>query len=715
MLKRLICAAAVAMAMLLPALAPLALAQTSPFFQIPLIRVQGASQVKFPEVAGFANVVSIAGNTDRTQAFFWEKAATSTGIAGPRDLGTAGGQADFATASTTYGADGSLYYVWSDFDAKRINIRVRKPGQDFGPTVLVTGASGFPSDPNVGVADTPAGRIVLVVWREANGELRYRFSQTDGATWSGTGTVDLGSFPEFSVYGRNGALAVGYTRPGGSQGNLQAYVKFWNGNGFFERERISPDRAGGFAEPTIAREASGRYIAVYRGIDRNANFGTYIAARNPDGTWNNSAPFGRIDRGDIGSTWVDIDPQGNWHLFWSGTPLGRPLNVYYARRNADQTFTPVIASGGSAAGGVYNVDGALTTTDNTYAHAVYERFEGDFSRLGYSMVTSPGSLPGADAIQIEEGAAFTNKPSVRVDFVGLRNTPTQVRYRWGAAPGPGDPLVPFVSPLSVPLPAIEDVAACPALTLYTQLVNAAGAQIGANSDTVRVDRLAQASASIAATVPGPDPAFTRSTGATVTVRDEGECAGLSSAVVSGGVTQVTIPLNGQTAGSANKTLTSGDGTKTITAVVSDVLGNSREIPLTLTLDTTAPDVSDAGSVDISAGGDFSGIVDVELSGVSVSEPNLYGVQVTTRYTPAGGSAVSGTPQIIPASLSGGRLSFSYSVASGLPAGTARAGSYQLTVRLIDKAGNVAAESSSGSVTFSQAPAFPRLYLPSLWQ
>lgn len=712
MLKRLLLCLAIALPLALPALAPLALAQTNPFFQIPFIRVQGAEDIKFPEVAAHGNIVSVGGNTDGDQAFFWEKTDTADVFGGPFDLGTAGGPPDYSTVTVDYASDGTLYYVWSDFNARRINIRVRPPGQDFGPIMLVTGASPFPSEPDVAVTENNGQKTIFVFWREAAGQIRYRFSQDNGVSWTPTGTVvEERSQPEISAYGGpGGRVAVGYTREGGSSGNLQAYVSIWNGSAFVT-ERISPDRSGDFAEPTVAVQPDGRWVAIYRGVVRNGNWGTYIAARNPDGTWDNTAPFGRIDRGDIGSIWMDVDPQGNWHMLWSGVPdrTGQ-LNVYYAKRLAEQgTLTQAIASGGR--GTVFNVSGALNMRENVYTHAVYERFEGGGSTLAYSMVNSPGTLPGADAISIEQGAQITTKTSVRVDFANARNSPTQVRYRWGAAPTAADPVLPFTNPLTVPLPTLTNPSGCNELVLYTQLIGAGGTQQGFNTDTIVVDQAVQASADIAAAQPGPDPAFTRTTSTVVTVRAANECAGLESATVSGGASNVSIPISGQDQASASVTLSGSDGQKTLNVAMTDRAGNTATQQLKITLDTRAPDLQDPGDVDIAEGSDFSGIVDVELSGVDLSEANPYGVQVTVRYTPTSGSPVTGSPQVLPLSLSGGRGSFSFSLASGLPAGTARAGNYQLTIRFIDKAGNVSQEASTGTIAFSQNPSFPRLYLP----
>jgi len=715
LLKRLLLLVAIALPLALPGAAPGARAQGDPpSFEIPYIRIPGSNASKFPNADGFRDRVSVAGNANRSDALYWEKSSTSRSFSGPIQLGDARDNPDYFSAAVDYAPDGTLFYVWSDRPSRRINLRVRAPGGDFSGERAVLQGSGWPGEPEVAVTSIGGVRTVFVFWREANGDLRFRLSQDDGRSWPIGGVIASGTFPGFTTYSdSNGAVAVGFNGPSGDE--LQAYGAFWTGSSF-RIERISPRGNGEFANPSISREPNGTFVAVFRGIGEGGNYGTYVSARNPDGSWNNSTPFGRLDRGNINSVWVDVDPQGTWHVFWAGDPAARsgsnpPENVYYAERPAGQTgFTRAAASG--AGGGVYNVDGALTFGRSVYAHAVYEKFDGDIARYGYSMVNVEGLVPpSAQAIVIAQGNDFTNQRAVRVDFVGVANSPTQVRYNWGDSPIEGDPIVPFSNPISIPLPELNADEPCSYQVLYTQLIGAGGTQEAANVDAVIVDRAVGATASIFAAQPGIDLSFARSTAATVRVTAESECSGLDSAIVSGGAANVSIPIGGRPQGSGNVTLTGGDGEKRLTVAVRDGIGNIRNLSVALTLDTTNPVLTNPGDVTVEPGDEYSGVASVSLSGLGLSELNPYGAYIVTRYTPEGGTTVTGTPQVVPLELAGGRARFSYSVASGLPRGAAGAGRYDLIIRFVDKAGNLSSGSTRGAITFEDAPAFPRLFLP----
>jgi len=221
-----------------------------------------------------------------------------------------------------------------------------------------------------------------------------------------------------------------------------------------------------------------------------------------------------------------------------------------------------------------------------------------------------------------------------------------------------------------------------------------------------------------------DPDFTRNRSFFLGITSAGDCTGLKSFQVLNGISG-TIPAGGY----ANAVALPGDnsaGSKQITVIVSDALGNPGTYNRTLYYDPDKPTLN-GGSVSGSSGNTV--IRTLTFSGVSVNDA-LYG---QVRNLPAGrqfwgvwiaNANLSATPNITPdnpglnwapVKIQSPNAAFTvqWSLFSGLdyaPDGT-HAGSYRVFVRFLDGAGNPTDGVLTANVTLAQGYDIPTNYMP----
>jgi len=221
-----------------------------------------------------------------------------------------------------------------------------------------------------------------------------------------------------------------------------------------------------------------------------------------------------------------------------------------------------------------------------------------------------------------------------------------------------------------------------------------------------------------------DPDFTRNRSFFLGITNAGDCTGLRSFQVLNGISG-TIPAGGY----ANAVALPGDnsaGSKQITVIVSDALGNPGTYNRTLYYDPDKPTLN-GGSVSGSSGN--SVIRTLTFSGVSVNDA-LYG---QVRNLPAGrqfwgvwiaNANLSATPNITPdnpglnwapvkVQSPNAAFTVQWSLFSGLgyaPDGT-HSGNYRVFVRFLDGAGNPTDGVLTDNVTLAQGYTIPTVALP----
>jgi hypothetical protein len=698
------------------------------------VQLPSSDRSKIPDldVYGPTTSVVISGNARDRDALFWEKADTAPTFSPAAVLGAAQGAPDYATAAVAYADDGTLYYAWGDINGRSLFVRSRAPGAaEFGPAVFVT-ASYFPSEVKIVTTRLGGVKTIFLFWREAAGELRYVLSQNEGlpGTWTpSTRIINSGTFLEISAAaGPSGQVVVGYTFPGGIDGELKAWGSFWNGTGF-TAVMVAPPTNGGFAEPSFALKPDGTWAVAYRGIQNNGNFGAYYAEQQPDGSW----PILLRDRGDINSQSLAFDALGNAHLYYSGVPqrTGR-MGLYYAHKRVGEAGFAQALQLPITSGFVSAPSAAVNIRGQALAHAAFESFPGDTALYRYALVTLPVATVGVGGVTIESGRAFTNQRTVRATFSDVVGTPTRVRYRWGAPPTATDPTVPFdpASP-TVNIPAPEVGTACVVATLYAQLEADSIPPSPVVQDAIEFDLNVQAQVRLVGGPAGYDPTATGQNNIRIEVTSPNDCTGLDRMLISGPVDggPLTRQIDGDSTYSTNVLLTGGTGEKTLQITLVDEAGNTTgAVPYSITYDTTPPVQTATGELTITPEPNGTILYRIDLDGAEATDvgTGLYGLVLTSRVTPESGTAATGTPVVVPfssmsrVSNNNGEvsLSFVYSVVSGLPNAARVPGTYRITARFVDGAGNLAVEAGAqlAELAFEEDIVvtdieLPRTYLP----
>jgi hypothetical protein len=690
-----------------------------------------SQDVKFPQVATSGDFVSVSGNANRNDAYLWQKGQTALSFSTPNRVGTAAGQPDYATTHLTYAPNGSLYYLWSNADERRIYMSVRTAGSvTFGPAITVAARAEalFPSHFD---AVARSDNTLFLFWRDAiakdKAPIRYMIVTVSGNVPAAGVVASVDERTSQSavraVAGPSGQIAVGYTLGTGNAGQLQAHIAIWNGTGF-TLERISEPN-GAYVDPMPVITPDGKYVATYRGDDTGTN-GTWYAERQTDGSW----PPSRLYKGRTDWSTLVSDAYGNLHLFWISEISGSP-HLYYQVKQPGQAFDGSPADAG--AGTYFNVDGNVSISDRIYGHAVLEDFNGTHPEARYFLFSSDLPIISVGSISIDGGQQYTKKTSLPVSFtnvVGDQNA-MDVRYHWGSAPTSADAFVKFANPLSVAAPALANPSACTTQTLYTQIRVGSAVQLTPNQASIIFDTAAQATVSLVNPNSAYDPAFTASPTALLSVDSQGECIGLSGGAVSGDITTPTqsLAINGNRAFQTTVNLTGTEGLKTLTVNVSDLLGNSTgDLQKTITYDATKPVLTSTGVVTVTAdpaNPESNIFARVEIRDAALTEAGgLFGLIIQNQTTPTGGSPVAGTPIIVPfsaiqsATEANGKVSLtlSWSLLSGIPLANQLPGAYSFTAYFVDKAGNRSDQIAAqlGSTTLATIN-LVKMRLPLIWR
>lgn len=694
-------------------------------FQVP-----GSREVKYPSVVAHNDLVHVTGNANRDKAYAWTKGVAATSFAETVELGPAEGQPDFSTTSVTKGPDGSIYVAWVNQPSRTIFLRQRNPNGVWGPARTVDRGSRFPVSPQVAVSSN--GQI-FVAFRIPDRPIRYRFSSDGGVNWSSARNVDddivAYNSPIGLAGGPNGSMAITFTAGEGNR--LQIFVGLWNGGGF-DVQRITT-LAGDYADSSVSIGPDGKVYVAWRGVaESGGNSGVFYSERASDGTW----PRSRLTGGKIlGTVSVNADEGGNLHFTWLAAPSGSN-QVYYAFKPADGA--PVGPVGSGRRGALFNTRGyGSLATNAAYNHAVTEEFSGSGLRTLYSLFQPQIPVFSGQPV-VENDAALVGRSadnSVLVTFRNVVGAPTHVRYAWNRAPDASDPWVPYAASMRIRVPEeIYNNLTCEPTTLYTQLgrLDGSGQPIEierqANSDTVQIDGLVEASVTInnAAAygarpagdtgAPGGDPRYTRVRQIHLSVFNVTDCNGLSSLGV-GATPNVAdaiynLDANGNFAGLVplpnQNALASGQPT-TFYVRVADGAGNVRIFPFTVIIDEDKPVLNEQnpGTLEVSASPKGDILQDLTFTNLNIRDntyrdtsdpdPNrqFWGFWIANSPTevanPLTDSNLKWTVVPAPRSVADGGdykvVLRDWSLATGLTKAQQRAGEFYIYVRFLDGAGN----------------------------
>ena len=676
----------------------------------------GVINSKYPALAGGGAAVHLAANGDRADALYGSRAADADRFGTLERVGLAEDQPDYSTASVAVAPDGAVVYSWVNQPQSTIFLRV-KTAQGWGPTRTVRRGENFAVHPTVAVASDGA---ITVVWRNPDRPYRYTRSLDGGTTWSGTTTLSASAgvtVPALAA-GPNGQLAVAYT--GGERNKLQVYVATWNGRTFDPPTRLS-SFGSDYADPSASYTPDGRLFVAWRGITANGTAsGVFFAERQANGAF----PVARLIGGAVeGRVSLIADAASNLHVLWLASASGS-FQLWYANKPAAGSWSSPVAAPG--AGGVpFNAFAAVAATPQgaVFAHAVSEVFLGTTVSLrsyrfasGLTLASAPSARP-----VLAQDAPRARDATLSLSLADLAGSPSEVRYRWDAAPTDSDPWLPISTTSSVPAPPLQ--AACVPHALFTQVRGATGMQTTALSDTIVLDTGMQVT--VRSAHAHAAPGYTNAPLLEALIEDAGECSGLATAST-GEVAQpaavTTLPYL------LTAPLPDAEGRYERAVTLADQLGNSSVITVGVTYDRTPPTATYPLTLTVVPDADATIFQTVQLRGASYADdsspealPWAVAVVVSRAPITLAGEPVVWTilpldPALVERSLASGApttsADASINLAELLPRDQRSPGVYHYALALVDRAGNRTEALASGSLSLD-AVTYPTISLPLL--
>lgn len=694
---------------------------------------------KFPHVATAGRTVHVAGNVNKLDAMHWSKGDTDGAFGQPFRVGDAIGQPDFSSATIATGPDGRAYYMWGNLQEGRLYFRLRETDGTWGPQRLIV-ARPFAIFPAIAVG---ANGVIYAAWVESGAPAFMRISTDNGATWSSSIRVAADvvfSVPITIAVSPSGLPAFAYTDEG-----LRVFVAFWNGTSF-TREPVSP--AGReMANAGLTYTPSGKLFAAYRGVsETGVSSGVHYIERIGANQW---GPQTTLIAGKAnGMINVVADSQNNLHFAWVGEPTGTG-RVYYAFRSAvdGQLIGPIATN----TGGMFNARLAVNIADEAYAHVVAERFGGSKPNIRYYRFAVTVPTPIKAVPVLEDGKDRVKREStIKLGFNDISESPTQVRYRWGAAPTDAENdsggWIAFQSAMTANVPGTDRIPnSCNAVTLYTQVRNAVATD-QARSDSIILDGSVDAAVVAinpfmkrkAPTFTGNQladqnsnggasdgaPNYTRAPMFYLELLDQADCSTIKDVATGQSQTSIAPPYVVTNKFYANVVPMPGlpvPGSNAILVRVSDGVNNTSDTTYTFIYDVEAPVLTNAASagLTVTSSPNATLITRLDIANATVTDNaypgrGFWGVWVANSRTPVADPANDPSLFWLPLEAPGTGNSFSitgWSLASGLRPDQITSGTYHVYVRFLDGAGNPTSGFLTASVNLTGAPTAPQIYIP----
>ncbi|MBV9787353.1 MAG: hypothetical protein JOZ51_04235, partial [Chloroflexi bacterium] len=522
----------------------------------------------------------------------------------------------------------------------------------------------------------------------------------------------------------------------GVDGNV--YIGEFNGNTFVPVKITTTTKD---FNPTVTVSSSGQPIAAWRNISQ----GVFVGYRAANGAWTIENPFPH--NGVAGPVSIVADAQNNLHLAWISQQAGNGLfEVWYTFKTpTDPWSTPQVVS---RDGGAFKANLSMTTSltgGNALAHLFWESFAGG-QFIRYAQVKTQVSVPLSGRLTINNGAAFTNQPSVNVT---ITNTSTGPATTYSIADGvdPGAPATAFANPtFNTTLNLNTSDGQCRAHTIYGRLGN--GTNVSPMfAGTITYDPSARIIAQArnpnvalnqplndfnVAMVPSGEVAYTREERFNLLVNGAmEECSGIKRyAIVEKGEAK---PATGTPAWrtisggyvSANVQFAAdrGQGTYEFDVYAHDMVDNETATPTTVQIvyDNQVPTVTGASATLPTTTSTRGGIATITVGTPSVSDnmfqgagtgKQYWGYWVLVKATSAG--APTATEWNTYGIVKPGELASTlrWNMADGLVGKFQRDTDYTVYISYIDGAGNGSDPLKSASVRVSQLEYFTHLPLTS---
>ncbi len=723
-------------------------------FVLPKSNASTDAAGKFPRIARSGNdAIHVAANPSE-RALYWTKPATALSASDPLELGAVNGKTDYPTAAVAATQNGTVYYVWIS-QRSGVYIRRKQPGGQFESSVKLHSTGNFISGVDVAVTGNGA---IFVAWNEAS-LYRYKTSTNGGSGWSGLG--DVSSKTPLSRIRLAGGSGDSMMASFGSN-NGHVYASIWNGGGF-DTADLTPNKSSNdfFADATCTIKPNGKIYVAFRNAPKDpSKGGLFYIERQANGTWGG---ISNLVSGEInGPPGVAADTGNNLHIFWLSNTSGK-WDMWYAFQPSEGEWQQAIKTPGTEY--LANVSATATVSDKSYGHAVAERFSGSSTTTRYVLIASSGAGSISAQPVINSGNPTVNGSKVPVSFTDVSGNPTQIRWRWGAAPtdaaNDSNGWQPFANTLSIAVPS-NAAGTCQSLVLFTQVRNSGAVQTTATSDSVLYDTAVQAniqvtnpflaglpttfSQTVQDTYNGTsdgayngDPDYTRMPQFFLGIYNNNDCSGLSGFAVPASNTSEAI-INGTY---QNKlTLAQGSipnaGSKvTINVVTTDKLGNISIVPKEIIYDpantaqsgtpntaglpvlnsNTAPSVNSANSIIRTL--TFQNVdVDDTTYGKFENLPagsQFWGVWIANSRTPVT-NPNSSSLQWFPVEVPNPRPNFSVSwnLFNGIAPASRVAGTYYIYVKFLDGAGNATVGTLPAvQVNLTQGFSIPKIFLPEI--
>ena len=716
--------------------------------------IPGLRLNKFPDVATFERTVHIGVNNNTESAIYLSKADSAQTFGAAEVIGVAPGQADFSPVSIATGTDGSVHLAWINQDTRQLLYRTKAANGTFGATRIVFVSGGFPASINLAVASDGA---IYIAWRLADAQ--HRIIRLANSSATPTGPYFLGTnaginFPYLAT-GPTGQVAVAYTAGAGKY--LQIFAGIWSGSGF-DIQQVSPFTAD-YADPSATYDPDGTLMFAWRGID-GATAGVWMGTYKGTNQWQINRLTDPASVNEIPN--LQADSQGNLHLTWISQASGSQ-QLYYAFRPKGGAFGTVIAAPNSG-GEIFNTRMSPNIGDNAYAHALTEIFQGSTNTIRYYLFAAAATTTAGALPVIEDGAAYTiGKSTVRVAFTSVQGTPTQARWRWGAAPtdtaDDSGGWQAFANPMSMSVPvSLLSSATCAPMTLYTQVRNASGgtssvqndqivfdtgvtgrmiainpynryrastfSPLGATTDLTVTTGLAAAELTDFGTegASDGDPGYTRVPTVYVEVRGISECSGLQGFSQGLSTTSFGQSMTVTNDLFANLLPFPGDialGSNNLFLRVTDKAGNFSDYPQTITYDPAKPILVSSTLDSLVATSPYSTatiLAQLAVKNVVVSDTyalrGFWGVWVANSRTEVTNPMTDTLLRWAPLEVPGTSADFNlqWSLGAGLSASQVTTGTYFIYMRFLDGAGNATDNVISTTLTIDQVTR-PRMALP----
>lgn len=629
-----------------------------------------------------------------------------------------------------------------------------------GPHKVIS--TNFPNPVRIAVG---GDGVIWIIWRDADGTGVFYRRSTDGNTWSNGsdgGKVYSESGNMFSediaIGPDNLAHVVWYIRSNGTNKG-QIRVADWDGSKF----NTSSVTTDGFydADPAIAVDNTNVQHVVWRKQLSSNSWAITYANRPSGGKWVNFTTIATTNGDAAYGPGIAVDEQRNVFITFSN-PSGstRHVLLYGKTPTSDWEFVLEMPKiGRDSRNSVAAKNGEAHVAYQT--EAVRDQGQIEYIRVSYKSIPQMSATP-----VIADGASRTNQNPVSVSFTSISGNPTQIRWRWNAAPtdaaNDSNGWQTFSNPKSIPLPSNLDRSLCQSLVLYTQVRNSTVTQEGSSQDSVQFDGAVQAnvqvtnpflaglpttfSQTVQDTYTSPtdgayngDPDYTRMPQFFLGIYNNNDCSGLAGYAVP--VSNASGPISNNTFESK---LTLGQGSipnagskVTINVVVTDKLGNPTIVSKQLIYDpantaqsgtpntdglpvlnsNTAPTIDGANSIIRTL--TFSNVdVDDTTYGKFENLPagsQFWGVWIANSRTPVT-NPNSSSLQWFPVEVSnpGPNFSVNWNLFNGIAPANRGVGAYYIYVKFLDGAGNATVGTlPARQVNLAQGYSVPKIFLPEI--